>query len=133
MTLALALAGCKDYKDTPVTNQVEGSRFIKVDEAHLISTSEPSVTLGGTTTTYLIVRVTFTNDTNNDLSPAVQQMIYVEPDGTLLHGNDEGSSVFIGTSNYKGIVKKGEKHDYTVGFRLTGPTQGGYIYFDPAS
>ncbi len=133
VALALSLGGCKDYKDTPVTNAVEGSRFIKVSEAHLISTGEPSVTLAGSTTTYLLVRLEFNNDTASDIAPAIEQIIYVSPDGTRLHGNDAGSTVFIGVSNYKGIVKKGEKHEYTVGFRLNTPTQGGYIYYDPSS
>jgi hypothetical protein len=132
MALALVLPGCKEYKDQP-TSSIEGSRFVKVDEAHFISTDEPSVTLAGTTTTYLIVKITFTNDTNNDLAPAPEQFFYTTPDGTRLHGADQGSSVFIGTSNYKGVVKKGEKQDYTIGFRLTGVTQGGYIYYDSGS
>jgi hypothetical protein len=132
LALAFVLPGCKEYKDQP-TSAIEGSRFVKVDEAHFISTSEPSVTLAGTTTTYLIVKITFTNDTNADLAPAPEQFFYTQTDGTRLHASDQGSSVFIGVSNYKGIVKKGEKQDYTIGFRLSGQTQGGYIYYDAGS
>jgi hypothetical protein len=44
-------------------------------------------------------------------------------------GVDSGNANLAGIENYDGVLKVGENHDYTVGFRVPQSAQG-ILYYD---
>jgi hypothetical protein len=131
LTLALALAGCKEPDQTPLSQQFfQGQGDVKVIEAHIVPTGDSSAQTGGGTLRYVIARVEFTNDLGYDLTPEVSHFYLIDRNNNRYQGNDSGSSVFTGVSNSAQILKQGEKREYTIGFRTNDPNVSGTIFYE---
>jgi hypothetical protein len=131
LVLALSLVACKENDAQPLGVQpVSGIGNVKVVEAHIVLTGDSSAQTGAGTLRYLVARVELTNDLGFDLTPDVSHFYLIDSSNNRYQGKDSGSSVFTGVSNSTMPLKKGEKREYTVGFRTTDPNVTGQILYE---
>lgn len=129
LSLVVLLAGCKDPK--PGVMSFTGLGNTVVNDSQIVASNDNNPTLAGNSINYLIVKVTFTNDSNVDMAPTISKFVLTDSYAKRYPAIDQGSVVFTGISNYTGLVKVGEKHDYTIGFRVSGTTLSGTIGYEP--
>jgi hypothetical protein len=78
---------------------------------------------------YYIVTFNFTNHLGFSLVPRVDHFVIEDEQKIRYLGADSGNISLSGISNYDGLLKVGDNHDYTVGFRVPQNTQG-LLYYD---
>ncbi len=78
---------------------------------------------------YYIVRFVFTNHVGYALAPRPDHFVIEDRMQVRYLGADSGNANLSGISNYDGVLKVGESHEYTVGFRVPQNTQG-ILYYD---
>jgi hypothetical protein len=128
--VALALVACKE-NDAPTGSAFfQGQGDVRVIEAHIVPTGDASAQTGGGTLGYVIARVELTNDMGYDLTPDITHFYLMDRNYNRYAGVDSGSSVFTGVSNSVQVLKKGEKREYTVGFRANDPQVSGTIFYE---
>ena len=129
LLLCVGLAACKE--DTPVGQQLfVGQGDVKVLDAHVVPTGESSAQTSGGTLSYVIARVELTNDFGTDLTPRIESFYLIDRSNTRYQGKDSGSSVFTGVSNSQQPLKKDEKREYIVGFRVNNSSISGTIFYE---
>ena len=125
LVACLALSGCQEPKADAVP-LVTGSRDIVVRSARTYQ-ADPGATTSSQAY-YIVCVVTFTNDLGYDVAPAAKNFVLQDALGQTYVGVDSGATAFVGVSNYSGIVKKDDKQEYTVGFRVPANTRGSVFY-----
>jgi len=129
LSLAVLLVGCK--QTTPGPAAFVGQGNTAVNDTQIVSSSDSNPTLAGTSINYIIMKITFTNDYNVDMTPQINKFILTDTSGKRYTATDQGSSALTGISNYAGILKKGDKHDYTIAFRGQNGTLNGTVGYEP--
>jgi hypothetical protein len=85
--------------------------------------------VAGSNDQYYVVTFNFTNNLGFALAPRIDHFVFEDIDKRRYFGVVSGNSSLIGISNYAGVLKVGESHDYTVGFRVPLGAQG-LIFYD---
>jgi hypothetical protein len=130
LLLLASLAACKE-NDTPIGQQLfRGQGNVRVLDARIVLTGDSSPQTGGGTLGYVMARVEFTNDLGYDLTPSVDNFFLLDRNNNRYQAKDSGSSVFTGVSNSTQPLKKGEKREYTFGFRTSDPNVSGTIFYE---
>lgn len=80
---------------------------------------------------YYVCKIVWTNRSSQDVTPRIAKFILTDADNVRYPALETGSTALIGVSNYHGIVKQGESHEYTVGYRVLTNVVGS-IYYDPS-
>ena len=127
--IALALCGCQEVKPGP-SAIVSGSSNVQIISAQMVSTNDAGNSVGGQATWYLIAKIQFTNNLNYEFAPIIANFTLQDPQANRYQAFDSGSTALVGISNYEGVLKKDEKHEYTVAFRVSQGTTG-FIYYQP--
>jgi len=123
----LALAGCKQPTAGDQAAQfVTGGDDVVVHSVRVYSSPENSVQGD----TIYVVNFTYTNNQTIDFAPHISYFIFEDQNKIRHTGLEGGSVVTAGLSNYDGVLKRGESHEYTVGFRVYQNTAG-MLYYDP--
>ncbi len=78
---------------------------------------------------YYIVHFIFTNHVGYALAPRPDHFVIEDRMQVRYLGADSGNVNLSGISNYDGVLKVGESHEYTIGFRVPQNTQG-ILYYD---
>lgn len=78
---------------------------------------------------YYIVTLNFTNRLGYALAPRIDHFVLEDAKNVRYLGVDSGNANLAGIENYDGVLKVGENHDYTVGFRVPQSAQG-ILYYD---
>jgi hypothetical protein len=81
--------------------------------------------------TYAVATVELTNEGSRDFTPDVSRFFLTASNNERYQGTDSGSSALIGVSNAHRMLKRGDKRDYTVGFRIPDPVITGTISYEP--
>jgi hypothetical protein len=128
MCVALALAGCKDPGGAgadPAQGLVTPASDIVVKS---VRTFAPSDAVAGSNDEYYIIVFTFTNDQGQALAPRIDHFVLQDSQNRRFFGVESGNVSLVGISNYDGVLKDGDSHDYTVGFRVPQNTTGKLFY-----
>ncbi len=123
-----ALAGCKDPDGaaaSPATGLVRPAPDIAIKS---VRTFSPSDAVAGSNDEYYVVAFTFTNDEGMSLAPRIDHFVIQDIQNARYFGVDSGNVALVGISNYGGVLKVGDSHDYTVGFRVPHDTTGTLFY-----
>jgi len=121
----MLLAGCKEPNpnaQAPIT----GSTNIVVHSSRIYQTNPGATDIGPGY--YIVCQITFTNDTGHDVVPQPKNFVFYDASGQPHVGVDTGASELIGISNYKGVVQRDAKQDYTIGFRVSTVSSGAVYY-----
>ncbi len=105
---------------------VQGSADVSIKASRSYDAQDDAVSSNGLEV--LVVHLTWTNDTGLDIVPRVDRFEFVDAIARQYAGVDTGDVALIGISNYAGVVKRGESHDYTIGFRVPQNVAGRIIY-----
>ncbi len=130
LVAACILAGCKEPDSEGSAAQIQGSTNVEMHGFKYVPTQSGNTSSGTADQFYVICKLTFTNTLGYDTSPQPKNFILQDPIGNEFVGVDSGDSALIGISNYGGIVKKDQKQDYTVAFRIP-PNTTGAIFYSP--
>lgn len=124
---ALLLAGCKEPQgdSNPANGLVRGGQDIVVKD---VRTYTPSDSVAGSNDEYYIVTFTFTNQQGMALAPRIDHFVLEDQDRRRYLGAESGNATLVGISNYAGVLKVGDSHDYTVGFRVPQNTHAVLFY-----
>ncbi len=124
------MAGCKDpptgTSASAQTSLVRAGTDIVVKNVRALS---PGDNTAYSNDEYYIVTFTFTNNLGFALAPHPDHFVIEDQQKQRYLGADSGNANLSGISNYDGILKVGESHDYTIGFRVPQNTQG-ILYYD---
>ncbi len=126
--VSLLLAGCKEPPSdapSPTTNLVRPGQDIVVKD---VRAYEPNDAIAGTNDEYYIVKFNFTNNLGFALVPRIDHFVLEDDDRRRYLGADSGNTNLVGISNYEGLLKVGDSHDYTVGFRVPQNTHALLFY-----
>jgi hypothetical protein len=124
---AATLAGCKEPAPGGEASQfVRSGQDVVVHSVRIYSSPENSVQGD----TVYVVNFTYTNTQTIAFAPKIQYFIFEDQDKVRHTGLDGGSVVTAGLPYYQGVLKQGESHDYTVGFRCY-QNASGILYYDP--
>ena len=129
LALCVALAAC-DQTPNPGKQFFTGSSGVTVLDAHWMPTGEGSQATSGGTTGWVLAHIVYTNTTDVAFIPDIAHFFMMDPTGQRYQAHDQGSMVFTGVSNVMTPLKKGEKREYTIGFRSTDPNVTGNIFYD---
>jgi hypothetical protein len=124
---SLVLAGCKEVKPDSVP-LIHGSTNIAIHNVKYYSSNPGNMSSGEGSTYYVVCQVTFTNTLGFDAAPEPKNFQLVDPLGNTYIGVDGGSAALVGISNYRGIVKKDDKQDYTIAFHVPANVSGAIFY-----
>jgi hypothetical protein len=123
------LGGCKDPNAAGTTGSAAGFVHAAPDVVVKdVRTYVPGDSVAGSNDEYYVVSFTFTNDQGQSLAPRVNHFVLQDLQNRRYFGVDSGNVTLIGISNYTGVLKEGESHDYTVGFRVPQGTTGTLFY-----
>ena len=126
--ISLALGGCKDPSgaaDSPATGLVHPAADVAIES---VRTFAPNDSVAGSNDEFYIVTFTFTNDQGMSLVPRIDHFALQDIQNTKYYGIDTGNAALVGISNYGGVLKVGDSHEYTVGFRVPHDTTATLIY-----
>jgi hypothetical protein len=125
--VATLLVGCKDPQgDTsPSFGLVRAGTDIVIKD---VRTYAPGDAIAGTNDEYYVVTFNFTNAQGFALVPRIDHFVLEDQDRIRYLGADSGNANLVGISNYSGLLKVGDSHDYTVGFRVPQNTHALLIY-----
>jgi hypothetical protein len=131
LVTACILAGCKEPdSEGAAVPQIQGSTNVEMHGFKYVPTQSSNMSSGTNDQFYVICKLTFTNTLGYDTSPQPKNFILQDPIGNEFVGVDSGDAALIGISNYGGLVKKDQKQDYTVAFRIP-PNTTGAIFYSP--
>jgi hypothetical protein len=127
---ACILTGCKEPTPEAAAEaaQVQGSTNIAMHGYKFVPSQSANMSSGTTDQFYVICKLTFTNTLGFDTAPQPKNFQLQDPLGNVFYGVDSGDSALIGISNYEGIVKEGQRQDYTIAFRVPPNTSGTVFY-----
>jgi hypothetical protein len=129
LCFAAALAGCKDpAPDSPglASALVRPGSDIVVKAVRTYATAD---NVAYSSDEYYIVTLNFTNRLGYALAPRIDHFVLEDAKNVRYLGVDSGNANLAGIENYDGVLKVGENHDYTVGFRVPQNAQG-ILYYD---
>ena len=129
LVLCVALAAC-DQTPNPGKNFFTGNTGVTVLDAKWVPTGEGSQTTSGGMTGWVLAHITYTNTTDTTFVPDISHFFMMDTTGQRYQAHDQGSMVFTGVSNDMSPLKKGDKREYTIGFRSTDPNVAGTIFYD---
>ena len=127
LVAACLLAGCNE--PPPSSNLITGSTNVVIHSFKYVPMNAGNLSSATNNTYYVICQVTFTNTLGYDTSPQPKNFHLVDAGSNIFVGVDSGNNALIGISNYGGIVKNGDKQDYTIAFAVTATT-GGTVYYE---
>jgi hypothetical protein len=119
----IVLGGCKEPAGTNAQVFVSGSQDVVINSCDQFNDSNDANSM------YYVCKFVWTNSGGPDMVPEMDKFIFVDRDQNRYPGIESGASSLIGISNYKGVVKKGESHQYTLGFHVQLNAVGS-IYYD---
>jgi hypothetical protein len=125
------LAGCKEPQSASETGAGSAAGFVKPGTDIVIKqvrTFVPSDAIAGSNDEYYVVTFTFTNNQGASLAPRIDHFVIQDLDNRRYFGADSGNVSLVGISNYTGVLKVGDSHDYTVGFRVPSNASGTLFY-----
>jgi hypothetical protein len=127
---ACVLTGCKEPGPDAeaAAAQIQGSTNIVIHGYKLVPTQSANMSSGTNDQFYVICKLTFTDTLGFDVAPQPKNFQLQDPLGNVFYGVDSGDAALIGISNYEGIVKEGQRQDYTVAFRVPPNTSGTVFY-----
>lgn len=129
--LALLVACKQPSQADPNQQIVQGSPNVQVESLQIVSGAESGTSDSGAgVPLYYVCKVVFTNNFGTDLTPAIDHFVFSTPQGVVSQALTSGSTATVGITNYTGIVKAGEKHEYTLVFRAANGATG-TIYYQP--
>jgi hypothetical protein len=129
LCFAAALAGCKEpAPDSPglASELVRPGSDIVVKAVRTYATAD---NVAYSSDEYYIVTLNFTNRLGYALAPRIDHFVLEDAKNVRYLGVDSGNANLAGIENYDGVLKVGENHDYTVGFRVPQNAQG-ILYYD---
>jgi hypothetical protein len=130
LCVAPMLAGCKEPPSGALvdsaTTLVRPGEDIVVKSVRTVA---PGDNLAYSTDQYYIVTFNFTNHLGFALVPRPDHFVMEDQQKVRYLGADSGNANLSGIQNYDGVLKVGENHDYTIGFRVPQNTQG-ILYYD---
>jgi hypothetical protein len=129
LVAACVLAGCKEPAPTTST-EIAGSTNVEMHSYKYVPTQSSNTSSGTNDQFYVICKLTFTNTLGYDTAPLPKNFTLQDSLGNQFTGVDSGDAALIGISNYAGVVKKDEKQDYTVAFRIP-PNTSGQVFYSP--
>jgi hypothetical protein len=124
---ALLLAGCKEPKQGPAST-IQGSTNVELHTVKFFTAASGNTSSGLRESYYVVCALTFTNTYGFDVAPEPKNFVLTDPIGNQYIGVDTGSSQLVGISNYRGLVKKDEKQDYTIAFHVPANVAGAIFY-----
>jgi hypothetical protein len=77
-----------------------------------------------------VVKFTFTNNLGTPFVPMPSKFVFEDDSKTRHTGLDSGSPELVGISNTYPVLKVGDSHEYTLGFRVFLNTAG-TLFYDP--
>jgi hypothetical protein len=129
LCFAAALAGCKEpAPDSPglASTLIRPGSDIVVKTVRTFATAD---NVAYSSDEYYIVTLNFTNRLGYALAPRIDHFVLEDAKNVRYLGVDSGNANLAGIENYDGVLKVGENHDYTVGFRVPQNAQG-ILYYD---
>lgn len=129
LCFAATLAGCKEpAPDAPglASALVRPGSDIVVKAVRTYATAD---NVAYSNDEYYIVTLNFTNRLGYALAPRIDHFVLEDAKNVRYLGVDSGNANLAGIENYDGVLKVGENHDYTVGFRVPQSAQG-ILYYD---
>ena len=124
------LAGCKDPPAGSVTDVatslVRPGQDIVVKGVRTFATTD---NVAYSNDEYYLVTFNFTNHLGFALAPQPDHFVIEDQQKIRYLGADSGNPNLAGILNYDGVLKVGDSHDYTIGFRVPQNTQG-VLYYD---
>jgi hypothetical protein len=126
---AAALGGCKEpAPDSPglASELVRPGSDIVVKAVRTFATAD---NVAYTNDEYYVVTLNFTTRLGYALAPRIDHFVLEDAKNVRYLGVDSGNANLAGIENYDGVLKVGENHDYTVGFRVPQSAQG-VLYYD---
>jgi hypothetical protein len=122
LAAVVVLGGCKEPAGTSAQSFVVGSQDVVVNSVQQYSDPNDSKWV------YYVCKITWTNS-DADMVPRIERFVLLDRDQNRYAGLDSGAAQLIGISNYRGTVKRGESHDYTIGYHVLVNTVGS-VYYD---
>jgi hypothetical protein len=129
LCFAAALAGCKEpAPDSPglASTLIRPGSDIVVKTVRTFATAD---NVAYSSDEYYVVTLNFTNRLGYALAPRIDHFVLEDAKNVRYLGVDSGNANLAGIENYDGVLKVGENHDYTVGFRVPQNAQG-ILYYD---
>ena len=125
--VATLLVGCKDPQGnaSPSLSLVRAGTDVVVKD---VRTYLPGDAVAGSNDEYYVVTFNFTNNQGFALIPRIDHFVLEDQDRIRYLGADSGNTNLVGISNYSGLLKIGDSHDYTVGFRVPQNTHAQLFY-----
>jgi hypothetical protein len=123
-----ALTGCQDpngAQSDPAKGLVRPATDIVIKS---VRTFAPNDSVAGSNDEYYVITFTFTNDQGLALAPRIDHFVVQDIQNRRYFGVETGNVALVGISNYEGVLKVGDSHDYTVGFRVAQNTTGTLFY-----
>jgi hypothetical protein len=123
----LLLAGCKEVKPDSAA-VIHGSTNVAIHSIKFYAANTGNMSSGEGSTYYVVCQLTFTNTLGYDAAPEAKNFQLIDPVGNAYVGVEGGSGVLVGISNFRGIVKKDDKQDYTIAFHVPANVSGAIFY-----
>ena len=125
---ALPLAGCKEPASAsgPVPSLIRSGGDVAIKRVRLTPALDAQAL---TNDEYYVITFTFTNDLGYALVPRIGHFVLEDNQRRRFLGADSGSPTLVGIDNPAVLLKQGESHEYTVGFRVPQNTTG-MLYYD---
>jgi hypothetical protein len=126
------LAACQQPTTQPDTQQiVQSSPNVQVESLQIVTGADSGTSDSGAgVPLYYVCKVLFTNTFGTDLAPPIDHFVFSTTGGVIAQAITSGTTATVGITNYTGIVKAGEKHEYTLVFRAATGAQG-TVYYQP--
>jgi hypothetical protein len=131
LAMCFAITGCKDPTGaTPATTSsfVRAATDIVIKNVRTVATNDSVA--GANSQEYYVVTFTYTNDLGYALVPSIKHFTLEDVDRIRYLGEDSGSTALVGIENDSPLLKPGDSHEYTVGFRVPENTYA-TLQYDP--
>ncbi len=125
-----ALAGCKDAAPgssaSLATALVRPGTDIVLRDVRAVA---PGDDVADAHDEFYVVTLNFTNHLGYALAPRPDHFVFEDAQKIRYLGAVSGNANLSGIANYAGVLKVGDSHDYTIGFRVPQNAQG-VLYYD---
>jgi hypothetical protein len=124
------LSGCKE--PPPATNTDAATSLVRPGQDIVVKgvrTFAPGDNVAYSNDEYYIVTFNFTNHLGFAVAPLPDHFVLEDQQKTRYLGAVSGNANLSGIQNYDGVLKVGDNHDYTIGFRVPQNTQA-ILYYD---
>ena len=128
LVLVALLSGCKqpDAGSPTVTSSfIHPGVDIVIKSVH---TYAPNDNAAGSNDEIYVIQFNFTNSSGSTFAPKIDHFVIEDLDRRRFFGMESGNAALIGISNYRDLLKPGDSHDYTAGFRVPTNTTGTLLY-----